>query len=111
MKKNYRFYSTADRVIAVSTYAGRIVRGVAICAENDQFSIEIGKKLAAARCNAKIAHKRRNRAERKFKEAVDAMKAAEAQLAKMTHYFNDSMDAEKEALVELDNLYNELASN
>ena len=58
-------YFVADKqkkVVAVSTYAGKIVRGVAKCDPRDEFSIETGKKLAAARCNLKVATKRAKRA-------------------------------------------------
>ena len=59
----YSFYTDGKtKVVAVSTYAGRAVRGVAKCDVNDTFSLEDGKKLAAARCNEKIAKKRLARA-------------------------------------------------
>ena len=59
----YSFYTDGKtKVIAVSTYAGKVIRGVAKCDVNDTFSLEDGKKLAAARCNEKIAKKRLARA-------------------------------------------------
>ena len=60
----YSFYTDRKtKVIAVSTYAGKAVRGVAKCDVNDTFSLEKGKELAAARCNEKIAKKRFIRAQ------------------------------------------------
>lgn len=60
----YSFYTDGKtKVIAVSTYAGKVIRGVAKCDVNDTFSLEKGKKLAAARCNEKIAKKRLVRAQ------------------------------------------------
>ena len=60
----YSFYTDGKtKVIAVSTYAGKVVRGVAKCDINDTFSFEKGKELAAARCNEKIAKKRFARAQ------------------------------------------------
>ena len=62
--EKYRFHvvdtknsdgQTVKKVIAISTYAGKPVRGVAICSVHDEFDLEKGKKLAAARCNAKVA--------------------------------------------------------
>ena len=47
----------------MSTFAGKTVVGVAHCAPADEFNIEIGKKIAAARCSVKIAEKRMKRAE------------------------------------------------
>ena len=51
----YRFYDAGNKIIAVSTYAGKQVRGVAICHPDDKFDIETGKKIAAARCNFRIS--------------------------------------------------------
>ncbi len=68
--EKYKFYIATKEdgnpymVIATSTYAGKTVRGVAKCHPNDMknFDIEFGKKLAAARCNEKIANKRHKKA-------------------------------------------------
>ena len=60
----YSFYTDGKtKVIAVSTYAGKVVRGVAKCDVNDTFSLEKGKELAAARCNEQVAKKRLIRAQ------------------------------------------------
>ena len=64
--EKYRYYIAGNKIIAVSTYAGRTVRGVAICHPQDSFDIEAGKKLAAARCNQKVADKRYERALSKY---------------------------------------------
>lgn len=37
--EKYRYYTNGQRVIAVSTYAGKTVRGVAACDPNDTFSM------------------------------------------------------------------------
>ena len=58
----YRFIETNNKVICISTYAKKVVRGVAKCSPNDNFDIEIGKRLAQLRCDEKIADKRANRA-------------------------------------------------
>lgn len=109
MKKNYRFYLTSDNaVVAVSTYAGKVVRGVAKCSPTDTFSLEDGKALAAARCNLKIAKKRRARASRKLDEALDASIAAQRQYSNMRHYFEDSHAAVLEAQDELNAILNKL---
>lgn len=87
----YRFYTTENKVIAVSTYAGRPVRGIAKCDPLDEFSLEDGKKLAAARCNAKIAEKRLKRARKKFVEATEASISAKRQYEKMKKYIEDAL--------------------
>lgn len=88
--EKYRFYTNGSRVIAVSTYAGRTVRGVATCHDGDEFSLEKGKKLAALRCAEKIAKKRVARAERKVDEAYWAHVDAEGYLNKMVSYKDDA---------------------
>lgn len=93
--EKYRYYTTktvegGHKVIAVSTYAGKTVRGVAICHPQDTFDLEIGKKIAAARCALKIAEKRLDRADRKQGEAYASWRAAERYLDKMSDYANDA---------------------
>lgn len=76
----------AKVVIAVSTFAGKTVRGVAKCHPNDSFNEEVGTKLALARCNLKVAQKRLARANRKVREAVVAQYDAQSFLMKMKDY-------------------------
>ena len=94
----YNFYTDGKtKVIAVSTYAGKTVRGVAKCDVNDTFSLEKGKELAAARCNEKIAKKCFTRAQNAnidvFLEYVRLMKKFE----KAVSYKEDSQVALTEA--------------
>lgn len=91
----YKFYphTTADgvyEIIAVSTYAGKIVKAKAKCDPRDSYDVESGKKLAAARCNARVAAKRRARAARLVKEAEANYEAAKAYYEKMIHYHADA---------------------
>lgn len=90
--EKYRYYTAGNKIIAVSTYAGKTVRGVAKCAEGDTFDIEKGKQLAALRCAEKIAGKRIERAKRKCREAIMAAEAAEAYVDKMEMYVDDAYD-------------------
>ena len=86
----YVFYTHKNKVIAVSTYAGKKVKGIAKCNPEDDFSLEKGKLLAAARCNAKVAVKRMKRAENKYCDAVIKMTNAKQQFKKMSSYFTDA---------------------
>ena len=81
---------TPYQVIAVSTYAGRTVRGVAKCDPRDNFSLENGKKLAAARCNLKVAEKRKARAIRKYNEAAHSVMEQQRFLDRMDKYAQDA---------------------
>lgn len=63
MRKNFipkysYFTNGKDTVVAVASYAGKRVRGIAKCNEMDEFDLAKGEKLAAARCNLKIAKMR-----------------------------------------------------
>ena len=94
----YKFFNHSNReVIAVSTYAGKSVRGVAKLTPGDNFDEEAGKKLAAARCNEKIARKRLARATAKIKEAEKAYQKEIAWYNRMVDYYNDSYQAVEEA--------------
>ena len=76
--------------VAISTYAGRTVKGYAKLNPHDEFNWEKGRDLAIARCNAKIASKRAKRAESKVEEAKMFVDEALAYLADMTQYQVDA---------------------
>ncbi len=104
--EKYKFYTSpnARMVFAFSTYAGKPVLGVAKCAPEDEFDIEKGKKLAAARCNLKVAEKRMKRAARKHEEANEGLLAAGEYLTKMRNYHEDATNAFDAACDELSDL-------
>ena len=94
----YNFYTDGKtKVIAVSTYAGKTVRGVAKCDVNDTFSLEKGKELAAARCNEKIAKKRFTRAQNMHVDMLIEYGKLVARFTKALNYRNDSEIALLEA--------------
>lgn len=97
----YHFYFPQGKVIAVSTYAGKTVKGIAKCDPRDEFDLETGKKLAAARCNAKIAAKRKARANKKLIEARMRLTEAQKYYDKMNEYVKDSANELTEAQVNL----------
>jgi hypothetical protein len=79
-------------VVAISTYAGKPVKGYAKCHPDDTWDWEKGKALAIARCAEKIAHKRAKRAARKMAEAQDILNDAMLYLNDMGDYFANAMD-------------------
>lgn len=112
MKQSYRDYKYTfihlkDRILAISTYAGRTVRGVAKCAPGDTFNADLGENIAAARCNVKVSKRRVRNAERKLKEALRAQYEANARVAKMQSYLADSKEAVALAEAEYDDLIKE----
>ena len=90
----YKIFTNANSdVIAVSTYAGKTVKGVAKCDPRDTFDMNKGIEIAEARCAKKVADKRLARARKKYAEAEQKLRDAEAYLHKMSDYVSD---AEKE---------------
>ena len=109
----YKFYeynhlradgTTSLRVAAVSSFAGKPVKGYADCHPNDEFDREYGYALAAARCAEKIAAKRCNRAYSKVDEAKAQVEAAVAHLEKMLAYEHDAEDNYNATAYELANV-------
>ena len=84
--------SKTTNVIALSTYAGKIVKGTAKCMDTDEFSFEDGKKLAAARCDAKVCDKRVRRARKKLFEVSKKLISVNDLYSKMYQYYNDALD-------------------
>lgn len=97
MFNNYRYYTNGRKVIAVSTYAGRRVKGVAVCSSDDTFDKTKGERLAAARCNTKIAKKRLQRADRKLREAEAAKNEVMKFYNNMLSYHADAYCAVQDA--------------
>ena len=87
---SYRIYETPNKVIAVSSFAGQTVRGVAKCNPADEFDFDKGAALAAARCGTKIAEKRMKRAYTKVDEAKAPLDAAINHYGEMLKYQSDA---------------------
>ena len=84
--------TTSTVVIAISTYAGKNVKATAKCIESDEFSLEKGKRLAAARCDLKVCLKRKSRAMRRMHEAAKIVEMATAESVRMNQYYSDALD-------------------
>lgn len=99
MERTYKYKYVIDEekrtIVALSTFAGEVVRGVARCAPGDVWDIEEGKKLAETRCSAKIAHKRLRRAEEMVEWAVDGFEYFAEQVEKYKKYESDSIEKVK----------------
>lgn len=109
----YQFYvhtnsKGSKEVIAVSTYAGKAVRAKAQCDPRDNYEIETGKKLAAARCNVRISEKRKKRAAKLLAKAEAQMIEAKRFKHKMLSYYTDATDELAAAVNELRDIENSL---
>ena len=102
-KFEYKFIVNEKKrtIVALSTFAGEVVRGVARCAPTDEWNVEVGKQWAAARCSAKIAEKRMKRAEWCLSVATDEAAFWADRKAQMEHYEKDSVEAYKKAVEDL----------
>ena len=105
---NYKDINGKDTIAAMSTYAGKTVKGYAKCNPCDTMDIEKGKTLAAARCNEKIAMKRVKRAEKKFAEAQQNLINAKRFYADMERYYLDANSQLVEAQKNIDFLTSEM---
>lgn len=100
----YKYYFGKNIVVAVSSFAGKTVRGVAKCGPNDEFDVEKGKELARARCARKIAEKRHKRAVKKCEEAQRIFNEATNHFVNMGHYLREASDALNEAYLHEESL-------
>ena len=104
----YKSITGTPVVIAVSTYAGKTVKGRAKCDPRDGFDLEKGKMLAAARCAEKVAKKRAKRAQQKFSEASKKLLEAQSYFDRMNCYSIEAdlayLEAKKETASILANM-------
>jgi hypothetical protein len=104
------FFATRDfedgrkQVIAVSTYAGKTVKGTATCAADDEFKLEEGKKLAAARCEVKVANKRAKFAQERLDYLVSVAEDLRAAISKAATVAGETAAAARVAEEELDKI-------
>ena len=101
---NYRFIKHENEVIAISTFAGRTVKGKAKCHPNDTFDFEFGSRLAAARCNMKIAFLRYKRACKKYEDAKAARLRIQREFNDCCDYLTNSCERLKKAYFEVEEL-------
>ena len=100
-KFNYKIDEENKVVVAFGRCHHKTVVGVAKCADEDIFDVEVGKKLAALRCNLKIAEKRMKFAEDRFSFTQDILSYWTEQNAIAKKYDEDSVNNYKAALAEL----------
>ena len=104
----YKYFVNGNKIIAISTYAGKTVRGVATCHPEDNFDMETGKQLAAMRCDLKVREKRWKAANQKAEEKWIAFRKAEDESDEadifLDESYNDWEKAKKDYQVFMDSL-------
>lgn len=100
----YQTYLAGEKkIIVVSRYAGKVVRGVAKCSPGDTYNVEKGEKLARLRCDEKISEKRVARSQEAYADAVANLVKAQKRVEAMKQYMDD-------AAAEYDEVQKELAA-
>lgn len=99
--KRYRIFRDEEsgKIVAVASFAGKAVRGIAKPNPTDVDNPEIGEKLAILRCAKKINTKRLANAEKKLAKAKAELEIAQAHYDQMVRYCKDA----DEETVEIDN--------
>lgn len=87
----YQTYLAGEKkIIVVSRYAGKVVRGVAKCSPGDTYNVEKGEKLARLRCDEKISEKRVARSQEAYADAVANLAKAQKRVEAMKQYMDDA---------------------
>ena len=88
----YKFYYNKDgkTVICTNLYKGQVIRGVSKCNPEDEFNLELGKKLAYLRCRKKVLHKKLKRAYKAEHDAIIAESRAKYNLYGAREFVSDS---------------------
>ena len=100
--------SKSSVVIALSTYEGKVVKGIAKCIASDPFDLETGKRLAAARCDFKVCSKRKKKAEQKRHEVALRLEELTQYYVKMSNYYDDAIEEAFLAARRLNKIQDEL---
>lgn len=103
----YTTYKANNKVIVVSRFAGKPVRGVSKCDPKDTFDEKFGENLAKARCDKKVAEKRLARALELHRESLMMLERARARVEKMCSYVDDSYKDFKDAEAQVKSLEKE----
>ena len=105
-----KFYYNKDEqtIICMTLYKGKPVRGIAKCNPEDEFDLELGKKLAYLRCRKKFLCKKLKRALKAEHDAIIAEARAKYNLDSAREFVSDSEMQLDNIIKELDTLENKL---
>ena len=98
----------SPEIVAISTYAGKWVKGKAICHSDDSYDEQKGTELAVARCAEKVAIKRRANAKSKVDFAAKQLLEAQDYLRRMQTYYDDACFEVDEAAAEVEAILAEM---
>lgn len=91
-KENYEIIHAGKKTIAIAHCHGKVVRGVAVCSEQDEFNPEIGEEVAIARCNFKIAKMKRNYFRDEYCAYVEIINQLQERINKISAKYGETYD-------------------
>ena len=106
IKEKYNYVIAGDRISAGARFAGNWVWAHAARHPDDEYDEDFGKKLAAARCNQKIANLRYRRAEKNYQEKLRVLREVENEFAEACEYLSNSYILRKRAIMRVFDLLN-----
>lgn len=104
----YRYYAFDNKIICISSYCNKDVKAYARCSPEDTFNFEVGRDLARARCDYKIALKRMKRAKTEHAAATKAVKSALEYQERMQGYYANAATEFEKAATALEKLEDDL---
>lgn len=108
--RNFVYSIYENKVVCVTKYAGKAIRGIAKCDERfDEFKSEVGRDLSKARCNVKLRKKMVERSQMKVKNIEKELANLQRVYNNMKQRYNEDLDeyvAAKSFLKDLENSLN-----
>lgn len=103
--EKYRFVVLPEKrmVIALTSYRGKTVKGVAICSEHDEWDEEVGKRIASARAGVNVARRR-------LKEIQEDLDWTEKKIAYLENMRESDIERYERAQDKFDAQFDELCS-
>lgn len=109
---DYVYSIGKNKVVCISRYNGKSVKGVAKCdSDFDTFDENVGMKLAKLRCELKVAEKHCKQTEQNYKEAKEMLFKAEKEHAFKEQKHARAVQARNNVLEELIRFENKLINS
>ena len=109
--REFKTYRAGNKVIVTTKYEGKTIRGIATCAEGDDFNFEVGQDLAQKRCEKKLYDKILNNMTLEISDLDAYMHFIQDRLAEKINRFQNVNARASMLQVDLTNLEEKLAEN
>lgn len=89
--KYHFYYNFANNtVVCITFYKGQTIRGAAKCNPDDNFNLDVGRRLAYLRCKQKFAKKKLKHSRKVYNESAIISAKAKNNFEKAREFMNDS---------------------